>query len=118
MLPEVRAVRRAIREDLQGAFLHKNYQRNPRNVYEGYCYVATEALRHFLGDAYRPMHMTYCDGPHWFLRGPSGEVLDPTADQFEDTPPYASARGKGLLTREPSKRGQALIEAASVYLDP
>jgi hypothetical protein len=117
MLPEVRAIRRAIRADTEGLFLSR-YERNPNNVYEGYCYVASEAFFHMVGgEGYTPMYMTVCDALHWFVRGPDGEVINPTADQFENTPPYTVARGCGFLTRRPSKKCRALIDAASVYLE-
>jgi len=40
----------------------------------------------------------------------SGVVIDPTAGQFSTPVPYDRARGRGFLTKTPSKRAQILIE--------
>lgn len=78
----------------------------------GHCYVATEALFHLLGGkaaGWAPMHQQHEGGPHWWLRGPSGEVVDPTVEQCDTPVPYELGRAKGFLTREPSKRAQIVI---------
>jgi hypothetical protein len=55
-------------------------------------------------------HTVRVDGVvHWFLRDGSGAVLDPTATQFEQEPPYHLSRGRGFLTKEPSKRARELM---------
>jgi hypothetical protein len=46
---------------------------------------------------------------HWFLRGPENEILDVTAAQFDCEIPYAESRGRGFLTRDPSKRAKELL---------
>ena len=46
---------------------------------------------------------------HWYLRHASGLVVDPTAQQFRTKPPYGRGRGRGFLTRGPSKRARALM---------
>jgi hypothetical protein len=79
----------------------------------GYCYVACEALYHALGGkaaGYTPMCIQHEGGPHWWLRGPSGEVVDPTAAQFSSPVPYERGVGKGFLTREPSARARVVLE--------
>lgn len=81
--------------------------------FTGHCYVASEALYHLLGGkeaGYRPVNLRHENVSHWWLEGPSG-VLDPTADQFQTPVPYEGGRGRGFLTKEPSKRAQKLIEA-------
>lgn len=48
--------------------------------------------------------------PHWFLKHRiTGKVVDPTAGQFKSSPPYAKAKGKGFLTKQPSRRCRVLI---------
>ena len=49
--------------------------------------------------------------PHWFIKHvASGLSLDLTGGQFETRVPYKKAKGKGFLTKQPSKRAQILIE--------
>jgi hypothetical protein len=82
----------------------------------GNCYVTCEALYHLLGGkkaGWKPMVISFKQGDnHWFLQHSSGLKLDPTKIQFgEGTDlPYEQARGKGFLTKQPSKRAAALIE--------
>lgn len=83
----------------------------------GCCYVAAEALWYLLGgraSGWRPTSGRVGGEPHWWLAGPGGEVLDPTADQFDDGAidgpvPYAAGVGRGFLTREPSARARRLL---------
>ncbi len=88
-----------------------------RNIKDGNCYVASEALYHLLGGraaGWTPHVMriksgTY--GTHWFLKHESGLILDPTAQQFGNKKiSYELARGTGFLTRRPSARAAALME--------
>jgi len=88
----------------------------------GNCYVTCEALYHLLGGAgsgWTPATLRHEGDVHWFLRrerpmfngiGGGWLVLDPTAQQFTETPPYHLARGRGFLTREPSKRAREMME--------
>jgi|GEM_PF-1893269 len=83
----------------------------------GHCYVAAEALFHQLGGkaaGYTPMFIRHEGQPHWFLRGPDGSILDPTAGQFRTPVPYSSAVAKGFLTTAPSKRAQELRRRAGL----
>lgn len=78
----------------------------------GHCYIASEALYHLLGgkDAgLKAMSIQHEGGPHWWLRTRDGLDLDPTAAQFSAPVPYALGVGRGLLTREPSKRARIVI---------
>jgi len=56
------------------------------------------------------MSIRHEDTPHWFLLSPEGEVVDATAGQFKTPVPYDQARGKGFLTKQPSKRAQVVID--------
>jgi hypothetical protein len=78
----------------------------------GHCYVASEAVYHLLGGkaaGYTPMQVTHEGTSHWFLKHESGKIIDPTADQFTTPVPYEKAKGKGFLTKKPSKRAQVLL---------
>jgi len=54
---------------------------------------------------------------HWFLAHrpttwlPYGYILDPTVSQFKNKPKYGIARGRGFLTKKPSKRARAMMHA-------
>jgi hypothetical protein len=80
----------------------------------GNCYVTSEALFHLLGGkaaGWTPMSVRTDTDVHWFLKHSSGMILDATAAQFGGhLPDYTQARGRGFLTRRPSKRAAALME--------
>ena len=78
----------------------------------GHCYVASEAVYHSLGGkaaGYTPMQVSHEGTSHWFLKHESGKIIDPTSDQFKTPVPYEKAKGRGFLTKEPSKRTQTLL---------
>ena len=78
----------------------------------GHCYVASEVLYHMLGGAasgYKPMNIFHEGSSHWFLKHSSGEIIDPTADQFKTPVPYEKAKGKGFMTRYPSNRAGVVM---------
>jgi len=76
----------------------------------GYCYVVAEVLYHYLApDGYRPHVMkTGEDDTHWFLKGPNGEVIDPTDDQFNEPLDYSAGKPQNFMTRQVSQRGRIL----------
>jgi len=86
----------------------------------GNCYVTCEALYHLLGGQSLGLvpHTVRHEGVvHWYLvstpvaserRVPI--VIDPTASQFKTPPPYHLGRGRGFLTKQPSRRARALME--------
>ena len=83
----------------------------------GHCYVVTEALYHLWGKnrGFKPavVQVPEMQSTHWFLRNVAGEVVDGTKEQFEMHGiriPYENGKGCGFLTKEPSKRCQALLE--------
>ncbi len=100
----------SIRHNLSDDLLKPEYLGQPFPA--GHCYVATEALYHLLGgreSGYTPVRLRMPDGVvHWWLRGPNGEVIDPTHDQYADVP-YDQGRPGGFLTRGPSKRAVELM---------
>ena len=81
-------------------------------VMKGNCYVTSEALYHLLGGkaaGWKPMHMTHEGQSHWFLQHKSGMILDATVGQFKIVPNYSKARGKGFLTKTPSRAAFGLM---------
>jgi hypothetical protein len=78
----------------------------------GQCYVVSEAYYHMNGGkaaGFVPMVIHHEGGTHWYLRQ-NGRYIDLTAAQFSTTVPYELGRGCGFLTKQPSKRAQALID--------
>ena len=87
--------------------------RGSTNPLAGHCYAASEALYHLLGGkeaGYRPVSLRLSPClVHWWIEGPGGEVLDPTARQFSEPVAYHKGRGRGFLTRQPSARADEII---------
>jgi hypothetical protein len=84
------------------------YRGDP-NPYTGHCYVASEAVRELADEPLKPCTVRHAGTVHWYLASPTGEIVDPTADQFSSPPPYAAGCGRGFLTARPSKRAQELL---------
>lgn len=86
------------------------YKGDP-NPLTGHCYVASEALLYLLGsDEWKPCNISHEGSPHWYLKNKTtGKILDPTAGQFKTPVPYELGKGKGFLTKEPSKRAKELL---------
>jgi hypothetical protein len=85
------------------------------------CYPAAEVVYHAGGGrraGLTPVQQRHEGRSHWWVRGPRGEVLDPTASQFNRPVPYERGRGRGFLTRRPSKRARALAREAGIRLNP
>lgn len=83
----------------------------------GNCYVTCEALYHLLGGkkaGYKPMTVHHEGDTHWYLVKLGlpwyKVVIDPTAKQFESPPDYSQGRGRGFLTKKPSKRARAMMK--------
>lgn len=82
----------------------------------GNCYVTCEALYHLLGgkNAHLTPHTVRHEGAvHWYLVRYVGRdcdlIIDPTVSQFKTPPPYHLGRGRGFLTKKPSKRARDLM---------
>jgi len=58
---------------------------------------------------FKPMFIKHEGQPHWWIQSPRNKVIDITADQFLNPVPYHRSRGKGFLTKIPSKRTQRLL---------
>jgi len=115
--PLDRVFKKQIREVLSTDLLSPQYvaklEKNS-DISCGQCYAAAEALYHKWGkfNGFTPAVLnskTFPEGlegneTHWFLKNEKGEILDPTAEQFGNTPiPYNKGRGMGFLTKEPAK---------------
>lgn len=96
--------------------LRRSPWRGSPNLLAGQCYVVAECLYH-LGlreRGYRPQFIRHEGAPHWLLANDLGEVVDPTAGQFETPVPYAQAKGKGFLTSHPSRRAKILMDRVAL----
>jgi hypothetical protein len=81
------------------------------------CYPASEAFYHAVcGQArgFTPVQGKHEGMSHWWVRGPKGKVYDLTARQFQTPVPYDQGRGRGWLTKKPSKRAVALMRKAGL----
>lgn len=102
-----------IRSNLTRDLLNDDYGPHPL---AGHCYVASEVLYHLIGreNGLFPVRARDARGIcHWWLENDEGDIFDITAEQYTDvglTPPYASGRAGGFLTKEPSKRARKLME--------
>ncbi len=99
----------------------------------GNCYVTIEALYHLMGGAEAGLvvRIVRHEGDvHWYLvqrvfrdfapyrlRGQTRfrevyteVVIDPTVLQFKTPPPYEEGRGRGFLTKEPSRRAREMMD--------
>jgi 8-oxo-dGTP pyrophosphatase MutT (NUDIX family) len=108
---------RRIQDSLSDELRRPEYQGHPNRLH-GHCSAATEAIYHLLGGTsgpYVPHYVHHEGSTHWFLRHKaSGHIIDPTADQFQEQPPYEQGRGCGFQTPggRPSHRAKIIIERA------
>jgi len=103
------AIRNALRKSDD---LRRPKYRGDADPFRGHCYVASEAAYHILGGEksdFKPCVMRVGEDNHWFLKNEKGQILDPTWDQFNSTLDYTLGKGKGFLTKTPSKRAKELI---------
>lgn len=115
---EVQAIIMAVQASLTDELREKQW-RGHENPMAGHCYVASEAFLHLVGGksaGWKPMFTRHYDQPHWFLQHNIGGRVDITASQFDEPVKYHVARGKGFLTKQPSKRAQIVIDRALVLL--
>lgn len=95
---------------------YKRWRGHPHPL-RGHCYVACEVLFHLFPGDWKPMHMHWSGESHWFLRAKRFPelILDPTNGQFRFSPDYSKGKGKGFLTKNPSKRARIVL--ASIDFD-
>lgn len=120
-----RRVVEAIHTHVTSSHLHPKYKhgRKPgENPMKGHCYVASEAAYHMLGGkeaGYTPMNIKHEGDSHWYLKhtGEKGtRYIDITESQFNSPVPHAEGKGKGFLTKNPSKRAKDVIDKAKRHL--
>lgn len=92
-------IRRHLTPDLLGA----NFRNRPENPFYGHCFHASVALYQALGgkeQGYAVWKSVDCTGvSHYWLTSPSGEIIDPTAEQYTNFGiplPYATGRRTGF----------------------
>ncbi len=109
----------ATTESLDNSLRRPQYRSSP-NPLAGHCYVASEALWHMMGgheSGWVPQNVKHEGDQHWYLRhAKTGQILDPTASQFRTPVPYDQGRGRGFLTKQPSKRAQEVINRVQAKL--
>jgi hypothetical protein len=110
-----RTLRDHWREALSPAYLER--KREGDHYTFGACYAASEAFLHLArreGIELVPQVGRVRGMTHWWLRDEAGgRIIDPTAAQFKSAALrerfYKAGRGCGFLTRQPSRRAQALL---------
>lgn len=107
----------AIRERLTRDMLDEKFLGRPESPFFGHCFHASVALYRLLGgkeagySVWKAMDCT--DTTHYWVTSPSGEILDPTVEQYTDfglTPPYDSGRRTGFRVPNAAKDLQQAIE--------
>lgn len=104
----IRLIKKNLSDDLR-----KPKYRGESNQLKGHCYVASEAFYHLCNNSseWKPGTLRHEGDIHWLLKHrKTGEVVDITATQFTRLPDYDKFRGRGFLTKSPSKRTQKLIK--------
>jgi len=102
-----------IQESLTDDLLKKEHKKPQKNFLWGHCYIATEALYYLLGEDnvnYTPSTIKVDEITHWFLKNKNtGEIIDPTKDQFDYPLNYDKSVNRFFLTTTPSKRTLILL---------
>lgn len=103
MTPNERRLFDAIRNHLTPELLGANFRDRPESPFYGHCFHASIALYQVLGgkeQGYAVWKGVDCTGvSHYWLTSPSGEIIDPTAEQYTNFGiplPYASGRRTGF----------------------
>lgn len=90
--------------------------RNALPCIERHCYVASEAYYHLSNENLKPVQKWVQidqehEVSHWWLENKdTGEIIDLTADQFGFTVEYSEGRGRGFLSKEPSRAAKVVIK--------
>lgn len=120
----IKKIQSVLTPDLLKGIWNKQFD----NPMAGHCYAATEALFWILGGPdsdWKPYvlnHKTFPEGldeegkTHWFLKNNiTGEILDPTKEQFYIPIPYNSGTSNGMMNypKGGSKRAKEIIKRIS-----
>jgi hypothetical protein len=91
----------------------------PERPTTGYCYVVAEVVYHYLAPkGSRPYIIKFDENDtHWFVKEPSGKVIDLTADQFDVPIDYTLGKPKNFQTKDISKRGRLLANLLDLTKD-
>jgi hypothetical protein len=91
----------------------------PERPTTGYCYVVAEVVYHYLAPkGSRPYIIKFDENDtHWFVKEPSGKVIDLTADQFDVPIDYSLGKPKNFQTKDISKRGRLLANLLKLTKD-
>ena len=122
MTSSTRALITRIQAALSPDLLSKTYRNcEGQHSVAGHCYIASEALYHYLGGKAAGLTPQVARDPeggtHWWLLDNKGQILDPTREQYTECgkePPYAQGRGAGFLTLKPSRRAQTIMHRAGL----
>ena len=80
----------------------------------GRCYIVAEVIMQYYApkgsQTYRLV--TGDKESHWFVKTPNGEIIDPTADQFDESPDYGKAKKRGLIPVPNEKMSEAARKLA------
>lgn len=65
----------------------------------GRCYIVAEiVMKYYAPEGSETYRFADEDGEsHWFVKTPDGTIIDPTADQFDECPPYHKAKKHHLI---------------------
>ncbi|MCX6696143.1 MAG: hypothetical protein NTV84_00980 [Methanoregula sp.] len=91
----------------------------PERPTTGYCYVVAEVVYHYLAPKGSRPHLIKLGGndTHWFIKDPAGNVIDLTADQFDEPVDYTLGKTQNFMTKEISKRGKKLADLLGLTKD-
>ena len=81
------------------------------------CYIASEAYFHLCGgkaSGLKPVQGYHEGVSHWWLVNRHGRIIDITSKQFKTPVDYSKGRGRGFLTKKPSKRAQEILNAIAI----
>lgn len=120
----IRKIQSVLTKDLLKGMWNKEFS----NPLAGHCYAATEALYWMLGGTesdwktYVLSHLSWPEGldegeTHWFMRNSKGEILDPTAGQFEGQEiAYDKGRYNSMMNHPKggSKRAREIMRRVSL----
>jgi hypothetical protein len=85
----------------------------------GYCYPVAEVVYHYCAPKGSVTYRMETDkGSHWFVKTPAGEIIDPTADQFDKPLDYSKAKKHALIPVSNEKMSEAARKLAELLSLP